>query len=312
MPARSSLLGDIDVDVTLDAPIGAMTWYGIGGRADMLVSPHHTDALVTLLQRCRDEDMPVRVLGGGANLLVDDAGVDGVVVRLDHEWFRDLQFNASGDVTAAQVSAGVDLFRLVQDLARRGLAGLEMMAGIPGTVGGAVRMNAGGSWGQFSDRLDTIAAVDFNGEFQTWAADDLAFRYRDSNLPPCIVTSVVLSLQEDDPITVRDRVKRIFQHKRASQPMADHSAGCAFRNPIEASTQRHISAGRLIDEAGLKGHSIGAAMVSDQHANFIVAQPGASASDIRRLIDDVRALVSQRHGIELESEVVVWQRGDRP
>ncbi|MCH2141656.1 MAG: UDP-N-acetylmuramate dehydrogenase [Phycisphaerales bacterium] len=308
MTARSSLVGDLDLDVTLDAPIGAMTWYGIGGRADMLVSPRSAEALELFIRRCQSEEMPVRVLGGGANLLVDDAGVDGVVIRLDHEHFRSTAFNAVGDVTAARVAAGVDLFRLVQDMSRRGLAGLEMMAGIPGTVGGAVRMNAGGSWGAFSDALDTITAVDFDGELRSWKAADLYFQYRRSDLPPCIVTEVILTLHEADPVEVRDKVKQIFQHKRASQPMADHSAGCAFRNP-EGTTQ---SAGRLIDETGLKGHSIGGAVVSDQHANFIVAQPGASSTDIRKLIDDVQARVAAVHGITLEPEVVIWQRGVRP
>jgi len=312
MTARSSLLGDLDADVTLDAPIGAMTWYGIGGHADILVSPKSQEALVTLMQRCRAEEMPVRVLGGGANLLVDDGGVDGVVIRLDHEHFRSTAFNARGDVTAARVGAGVDLFRLVQDMARRGLAGFEMMAGIPGTIGGAVRMNAGGTWGAMSDVLEVITAVDFDGLLRSWNASDLAFQYRCSNLPPCVVTDVTLTLHETDPIDVRDRVKQIFQHKRASQPMADHSAGCAFRNPKDPTTHEPLSAGRLIDEAGLKGHHIGGAEVSDQHANFIVARPGASSTDIRKLIDEVQARVAKTSGIELEPEVVIWQRGVDP
>lgn len=311
-PARSSLLGDLDVDITLDAPLGAMTWYGIGGRADLLACPRSDKALIDLVTRCRINDTPVRVLGGGANLLVDDGGVDGVVIKLDHEHFRRVRYTARGDITAAAMGAGADLFRLVQDTRRRGLRGFEMMAGIPGTAGGAVRMNAGGAWGQMSDALRTITLLTHDGTVQTLNSADLDFRYRGSDLPSGIIMECTLSLQEDDPIRVRERVMKIFQHKRSTQPMADHSAGCAFRNPVDRDTGRHLSAGALIDQAGLKGRRIGGAMVSDQHANFVVTEPGASASDVRRLIDDIRSLVQERMGVTMEPEIVVWKRSEVP
>lgn len=309
-PSRSSLLGDLDIDLTLNAPIGAMTWYGIGGRADMLASPRTDDALIELVTRCRANDMPVRVLGGGANLLVDDGGVEGVVIKLDHEHFRRVRYTARGDITAAAAGAGTDLFRLVQDTRRRGLHGFEMMAGIPGTAGGAVRMNAGGAWGQISDCLRTVTLLTLHGDVRTMNAADLGFRYRGSDLPTGIITECTLELREDDPIRVRDRVMEIFQHKRSTQPMADHSAGCAFRNPVDTETGRHLSAGAIIDQAGLKGMRSGGAVVSEQHANFIVTEPGASATDVRRLIDEIRSIVLDRMGVSLEPEVVVWKRSD--
>ncbi len=309
MASRASLLGDLNVDITLDAPIGAMTWYGVGGRADLLVSPHDEVSLITLVRRCRAQDVPVRVLGGGANLLVDDAGVDGVVIKLDHEQFRMVRYSASGEITAAIASAGADLFRLVQDTRRRGLTGFEMMAGIPGTVGGAVRMNAGGAWGQMSDCLRTIRHISLDGEVNEFDAEGLDFRYRESDLPPGIVLEAVLSLRETDPVTVANRIKDIWMHKRSAQPMADHSAGCAFRNPPEDGTGRHLSAGALIDQAGLKGKRIGGAIVSEQHANFVVTDPGATATDVRSLIDHVQAIVAEAHGVELSPEVVIWKRG---
>ncbi|MDP6479968.1 MAG: UDP-N-acetylmuramate dehydrogenase [Phycisphaerales bacterium] len=309
-PSRSSLLGDLDIDVTLDAPIGAMTWYGIGGRADVLASPRTTESLVELVKRCRGNDTPVRVLGGGANLLVDDGGVEGVVIKLDHEHFRRVRYTATGDITAAATGAGTDLFRLVQDTRRRGLHGFEMMAGIPGTAGGAVRMNAGGAWGQMSDCLRTVTLLSLNGVVQTLNAADLGFRYRGSDLSSGIITECTLELREEDPIRVRDRVMEIFQHKRSTQPMADHSAGCAFRNPADPETGRHLSAGAIIDEVGLKGKRIGGAVVSEQHANFIVTEPGASATDVRRLIDEIRTTVLERMNVNLEPEVVIWKRSD--
>ena len=306
--SRSSLLGDLDVDVTLDAPIGAMTWYGIGGRADLLVSPRTEEAVVELVRRCHRDEVAVRVLGGGANLLVDDEGVDGVVIKLDHEHFRQVQYSASGEITAALAGAGADLFRLVQDTKRRSLRGFEIMAGIPGTIGGGVRMNAGGAWGQLSDCLQTVRHLSLDGEVRELEAASLAFRYRGSALPPGIVLSCTLELSEDDPIRVRDRVMEIFQHKQSTQPLADHSAGCAFRNPIDPSGGRHLSAGALIDSAGLKGHRVGGAVVSEHHANFIVTEPGANATHVRQLVDEVRKNVREQCGIELEPEVVMWSR----
>ncbi|MDP6986710.1 MAG: UDP-N-acetylmuramate dehydrogenase [Phycisphaerales bacterium] len=308
--SRSSLLGDLDIDVTLDAPIGAMTWYGIGGRADVLASPRTEQALTELVKRCRANDTPVHVLGGGANLLIDDGGIEGIVIKLDHEHFRRVRYTATGDITAAAAGAGADLFRLVQDTRRRGLHGFEMMAGIPGTAGGAVRMNAGGAWGQISDCLRTVTLLSLSGDSQTLNAADLGFRYRGSDLPTGIITECTIELQEDDPIRVRDRVIEIFQHKRSTQPMADHSAGCTFRNPSDPETGRHLSAGAIIDHAGLKGTRVGGAVVSEQHANFIVTEPGASATDVRRLIDEIRAAVLERTGVHLEPEVVIWKRGD--
>ena len=308
--SRSSLLGDLDVEVTLDAPIGSGTWFGIGGSADILASPRTESSLIELVTRCADHSVPVRVLGGGANLLVDDGGVDGVVVQLNHEHFKQIRYTAKGDITAACVGAGVNLFDLVQETKRRGLHGVEMMAGIPGSAGGGVRMNAGGAWGQLSDCLKTISIVSLDGTHHVFDAASLGFRYRGSDLPHGIITQCTISLQEDDPITVSDRVKKIFQHKKSTQPMADHSAGCAFKNPVDPSTGRHVSAGALIDQAGLKGRSIGSATVSTQHANFIVTSTGANATDIRRLIDDVREEVLSRMGVTLEPEVVIWKRSD--
>ena len=163
MPTRADLFADLDVQCTPEAAIGPLTWYGVGGRADMLVSPNSVDALASLLRRCRMNETAVRVLGGGANLLVDDDGVDGVVLRLDHPCFTEVDYNRRGSVTAARVGGGVDLFGLVHALARNSLAGFEHMAGIPGTLGGAVRMNAGGQPGDIAQALESVQMLPFDG-----------------------------------------------------------------------------------------------------------------------------------------------------
>ena len=309
---RSNPVSGLDADCVADAPIGPLTWYGIGGRADMLVSPHTLEAAAELVRRCRHAELAVRLLGGGANLLVDDDGVDGVVLRLDQPCFRNIEFNRIGSVTAGRIGGGVDLFGLVTAFARRGLGGFEHMAGIPGTIGGAVRMNAGGSGGDVSCALDSVDMILLDGTMCTFNADAVEFRYRGSTLPEGIVTSAVLRLQEDDPVDVRQRVKRFFATKKAGQPMADHSAGCAFRNPLDIATGDRVSAGRIIDEAGLKGLAHGGARVSDRHANFIVVEPGASSRDVQSLMTIIRSRVAESRGIQLEREVVIWSRHSQP
>lgn len=303
------MFGDLDVECTPDAPIGPLTWYGVGGRADMLVSPNSIDALATLLRRCRMNETAVRVLGGGANLLVDDDGVDGVVLRLNRPCFTGVDYNRRGSVTAARVGGGVDLFGLVMSLARNALAGFEHMAGIPGTLGGAVRMNAGGNLGDIAQALESVQLLSLDGEHRMHNAKDLAFRYRSNDLPAGIVTGAVLELHEDDPVDVRRRVKEFFEMKKASQPMADHSAGCAFRNPLDPDSDARVSAGKLIDETGLKGKACGGARVSTQHANFVVVAPDGTAADVQTLMEHIQKRVQHETGIRLEREVVVWSRG---
>jgi UDP-N-acetylmuramate dehydrogenase len=248
------------------------------------------------------------VLGEGANLLVADAGVDGVVVRLDRPALRSVEYNPEGDIHALRAMAGADLASLLMDTARRGLEGLSALAGIPATIGGALAMNAGGAFGCIGDVVRTVTCLTRQGEEVTYPAGELRFDYRRTNIPDPVILSAVIDLTPTDPIALRDRIKEIFAFKKASQPLADHSAGCAFRNPIDPVTEQRVPAGRLIDEAGLKGLSVGAAMVSRHHANFVVTRPGATAEHVLRLMEEVRRRVFEHCGLDLEREVVVWKR----
>jgi UDP-N-acetylmuramate dehydrogenase len=303
---RRTLFGDLDVDIEFDASVGAMTWFGIGGRADALIRPRSEEALAALFARCASSGTPMRVLGKGANLLVDDDGVDGIVVRLDHDAFTRLRFNAHGQVDRVLAMAGADLFTSVQDFSRQGLGGFTQMAGIPGTIGGAVRMNAGGIHGCIGDCIESVTCLDDRGERLVYDRSQLEFAYRHCNLPDQLVLSAVLKLEPEDPVQLRARVKDIFAAKKASQPMADQSAGCVFRNPMVDGER--VSAGRLIDEAGCKGERIGGAEVSPSHANFITTGPEATAGHVQALMDVVRQRVQAEHGITLEPEVVIWSR----
>jgi UDP-N-acetylmuramate dehydrogenase len=305
----SSLFGDLDVEVTADVPLGPLTWYGIGGRADLLLRPRTVEDLATLVKRCRRSGTPLRVLGSGANLLAADEGVDGIVVKLDAPAFTEVKYNAQGEIHAMKAMAGADLAKTLMDATRRGLSGLAHMAGIPASIGGAVRMNAGGAFGSIGDAVQSVTCITRAGEIVTYPRDEVRFGYRETNIPDPVILSAVFELTPDDPIRVRDRVKEIFTFKKRTQPLADHSAGCTFKNPIDPVTEHRVPAGKLIDEAGLKGRRVGGAEVSSQHANFIVCHPGAKADDVLRLLDEVKRRVFETAGIELEEEIVIWRRG---
>ena len=310
MMSASGIFNDLDVEVTLDAPIGGMTWYGIGGKADVLLSPNSVEDLATLIKRCKRSRTPVRVLGRGANLLVVDDGVGGVVFRLNAPALKNIEFETTEDGPRLTVGAGADMAKTLMDCARRGLAGLEQMAGIPATIGGAIIMNAGGAFGTISDHLDSITTLSRGGELITYRKDELTFDYRHADIPDPIIVSATFAMTEADPIALRGRVKEIFAYKKSTQPLAEHSAGCSFKNPFDPEHEKIISAGKLIDEAGLKGTSVGGATVSQRHANFITVTAEARADDVLRLMELIRERVFDHAGIRLENEVIIWKRGE--
>jgi UDP-N-acetylmuramate dehydrogenase len=258
--------------------------------------PADETQLAHMLQRVRQEEVPSRVLGGGANVLIRDDGVNGLVIRLNEPAFREIR--CDGDrVTAA---GGVDLMKLSLYCSRRGLAGLEFLAGIPGTVGGAIRMNAGGRFGQMSDVVQSVRLMTPEGVLETRAAADIGFSYRRSEIGPRVVMSADLQLRVDDPKQVMARFHEIWNFKKSTQPLGENSAGCIFKNPTGQ------SAGKLIDQAGLKGATEGGAAVSVEHANFIITRQGATANDVLRLVDRIKARVRAEFGVELELEIDVW------
>jgi len=273
-----------------------MTWFRLGGNARCLFRPRDADDLACLMRRAAEQRVPVKVLGAGANVLVGDDGFDGVVVRLDAPALKRVE--QRGD--CCTVGGGADLMPLSRGLSDRGWSGLECMAGIPATVGGAVKMNAGGRFGEIGDVIREVVLVDKAGEMDTWSAHRLGLGYRSSNITDQIVVSATMQLAEADPSESGGRYAEYFAFKEQSQPIKDRSAGCVFKNPAGE------SAGALIDRAGLKGLSCGGAEVSHRHANFIVTRQNAIASDVIRLIDRVRTIIDKDFGIELETEVDIW------
>jgi UDP-N-acetylmuramate dehydrogenase len=200
--------------------------------------------------------------------------------------------------------------RTLMETVRRGYEGLQQMAGIPASIGGAIRMNAGGAFGAIGDAVRSVRCLSRSGDEVVYQRSQIEFGYRTSNIPDPIILSASFTLHPADPIALRERVKEIFAFKKSTQPLADHSAGCSFKNPYDPEIEKTVSAGKLIDEAGLKGATIGGATVSPQHANFITVTPGAKAEHVIKLMEVIRQRVREVHGIELENEVVIWRRGD--
>ncbi len=300
--ALGRLMSTLEIPHQLQVPLGPLTWYRLGGPAAVLAKPRSFEQLAILMTQCWSLDVPIYVLGSGANLLVADQGVGGVVIRLDDPAFKKLTIEG----LRITVGAGYDLAKLVLETARAGLAGLECMAGIPASVGGAIRMNAGGAFGEIGTSVLRVRVMDSTGDIYDLDRPVLEFGYRQSNISEPLILEVEFELRSAPATELRQRVKEIFAFKKDSQPMADKSAGCVFKNPKTDPAADGVSAGKLIDQAGLKGFKIGAAEVSPIHANFIVTKPGDPAADVLAVMSHVQESVLKRFSVHLDREVVVW------
>ena len=291
-----SFTSGFDEIVRLHEPLAPHTWMGIGGPVEFFAEPRSVDELQALVKRAAAEGLPIRMLGGGSNVLVRDEGVPGVVVRLSSPAFADIQVNKQ-TVTAG---GGARLGNVISSAVRAGLGGLETMVGIPGTIGGALHGNAGSSGGDIGQWTCQAEVMTRSGEIVSRQREDLVFAYRQSSLDELVILSAQFQLESDDPQELTKRMQKQWIVKKAGQPLAHQSAGCIFKNP------RGISAGMLIDQAGLKGTRIGGAEVSDRHANFIVVDRDASSNDVLQLIDAMRSRVAEQLGVELELEIDIW------
>jgi UDP-N-acetylmuramate dehydrogenase len=274
-----------------DAPLAPRTTIRVGGPADLLVRPADPDALAELLRAVRELGVPLSILGGGANTLVADRGVRGVVLRLP----ADLVPEDPG--RPLLLGAGQPTSRLWIRAHALGLVGMEFVAGIPGTLGGAVAMNAGTKIGEMKDVVSEVELATAGGAGFVPAAA-LGFAYRTCRLPPgAVVTRVAFALREGDVTESERRMQADREQRRRTQPLDRPTFGSTFRNPPGA------YAGRLVEAVGLKGHRIGNAVWSPVHANFVSNLGGATARDVLALVRLARARVRERFGIELETEV---------
>ena len=290
------LLTDFEKIVRQAEPLAMHTWFQLGGPAEHFAEPENTEQLIALIKRCREEDAPVRLLGRGSNVLVPDEGVPGMVIRLSENAFCEVKIEGQ-TITAG---GGAKLGHVVTTSVHRGLAGLEDMVAIPGTLGGALHGNAGIHGTDIGQWTAQATVITHTGEVLTRHRDDLEFAYRRSSLDELAILDVTLELDEEDPQELARRMQKQWIVRKATQPMGHQCAGCVFKNP------RGMRAGELVEQAGLKGTRIGGAVVSDRHANFIIAEPECTANDVLRLIELIRSQVHERLGVELEPELDLW------
>ncbi len=281
--------------------LAPMTTFGIGGPARWLAEPADRRALAEALSFARGAGARIKIMGGGSNVLVSDAGIDAMVVRLSPKGEFGVMEQDPDDPLAWTVGAAVGLQALVGATAREGIEGLEFLAGIPGSAGGAVAMNCGSAENGIGRFVLQAEVCRPDGTFAEMGPAELAFSYRRSGLGGSIAVRVLLRFDKvGDPEKVLDRMREYRERKRAGQPLAIPSSGCIFKNPPGD------SAGGLIDRAGCKGMREGGAEVSSLHANFIVNQDNASCRDVVTLACRVRERVEREFGIVLEPEVALW------
>ncbi len=309
-----------------DAELASRTTMRVGGRAQWLLEPATPDEFAAAVNAAREHGFEPRILGGGANLIVDDGDLPGVVIATDRikRVFRPGAPQASVEFEPAHDSAriapadpaadprliawcGASLPGLMQTATALGLTGLECLAGVPGQLGGGVAMNAGGRYGELWDVVELVRVLERDGTVRDIARSEHEPRYRNGGLGERIVLGAVLRLKHEGAAAVRERAKQYLLEKRRVQPVTEWSAGCVFKNP-DKERSAGASAGMLIDSLGLKGRVRGDAIVSPLHGNFIVNRGKATAADVLGLMEELRREVAERTGIVLESEWRIWRR----
>lgn len=275
-------------------PMSSHTTFRIGGPADYFVMPSDAGELADILKICREENVPYFILGNGSNLLVGDKGYRGVVIQL-YKNFDEIRI----DGTMVTAKAGAMLIRVAKEAGKAGLTGLEFASGIPGTIGGAMVMNAGAYGGEMKDVVSSVAVLTREGEVKTLTGEEMNFRYRGSVIEDqgYIVLEAVLKLSKGEPEKIQARMEELSLQRKTKQPIEYPSAGSTFKRP------QGYFAGKLIMDSGLRGFQVGGAQVSEKHCGFVINTGGATASDVMQLISAVSDRVEEQFGVALEPEV---------
>ena len=284
-----------EINYTLDEPMSAHTTFKIGGAADIIITVNDTDELTTAINACKADGIPYMILGNGSNLLVSDDGIEGAVITLDGS-FKEI--TADGDTVTA--GAGAKLSRLCTVALENSLSGLEFAFGIPGTVGGAMFMNAGAYGGEMKDVATGVTAMTPDGEIVEVAAPDMELGYRTSIFKTngYIILFAKYNLHTGDPAEIRAKMDDVMDRRKTKQPLEYPSAGSVFKRPVGA------FAGTLIEQCGLKGTTVGGAQVSEKHAGFIINIGGATCDDVMDLVKLVQDTVKENTGYTLEREII--------
>ena len=288
-----AVMPDLRGRLLANESLGPLTWFRVGGPAQVLFTPADEDDLAYFLKRL-PEEIPVYVIGVGSNLIVRDGGVEGVVIRLSPRGFGSVV--AEGDTVRAGTAA-LDK-RVAEAAAAANIGGLEFYFGIPGSIGGALRMNAGANGGETKDVLAEAHGVTRAGDKVTFRNAEMKFVYRSHGVDPSIIfTSALYRGVVTDPETIRARMQAVQEHRETAQPIREKTGGSTFKNPPGHSSWR------LIDAAGMRGFRVGGAQVSEMHCNFLINTGDATASDIEALGETVRERVKAQSGIELHWEI---------
>lgn len=292
MPA----LEEFEEIVKRNEDLAPFTYFKLGGPAEMLVQPRSPEELSRVVKRCSEERIPLRVLGSGCNLLIRDEPVKGVVLRLCEPAFTSIEVNDR----QVRAGTGATVSALISETARHGLAGLETLVGIPGTVGGALRVNAGDRTGDIGQFVHQVEIIDSQGNLHVRERDEMTFREHDSNLDDPVLLRAIFILEKDGSDAIVKRMRKAWFMRKSSQPLRHQSAGRLFKNP------RGLSASSLIEQAGLGHTRVGGAELNDRDPNYVVIHPGATSRDVIRLLDLVRTRVRDRFDVELEQEITIW------
>ena len=276
-------------------PLAMHTWFQLGGPAEFFAEPKLEEELTALLTLCKSEGISVRTLGFGSNVIVSDSGVPDMVFRLTAGCFSDIQIDGNTIIAGG----GAKLGRVITAAAHAGLAGIENLIGIPGTVGGAIMTNTGTNSGAIGQWVKSVRLVDESGKVVELSGKDVLFGPEGSGLQDMILLEAVFELEEEDATDLSKRMQKLWIIRKTTFPSGQCS-GYIFKNP------RGLPPNELIERAGLKGTRIGGAVVSERNANFIVAEPECTSSDVLRLIDLVRDQVLDRTDVELELNVQIW------
>ena len=287
-----------DIRISFNVPLAKHTSFRIGGAAEAMAFPKNKEELARILKTSALLDIKPVILGAGTNVLAPDEGLRGLVICLKDA----LDGMERLDETHIRVMAGVTMTRAAMFAAGLGLSGLEFAHGIPGSVGGGVYMNAGAYGGEICQVCEQVEVMDFQGNLSVWDNAQMGFSYRHSRLQErqAIVVSALFRLEKKDPRQIRDCMKELMAKRSASQPLDLPSAGSAFKRPQGG------YAAALIDQAGLRGYRVGGAAIAQKHAGFAVNLGGATARDVRQLLEHVSEIVYEKSGIRLEPEIRIW------
>lgn len=294
---EKKIFNGIKGKIKLNEPLKRHTTFKIGGRAKFFIEPKDIDDLKLLLNLVKRNKIPIFIIGRGSNILIGDKGIDGVVLRLSSRCFKSFTI----EKIRLEAGSGVMLSQLLKAAQNYDLSGLEFLTGIPGTVGGALAMNAGTRWKNIGDLVENVTVMDYNGNIKTLDKKDIKFSYRTANLSKYIILSVSIKVFRENKEQIKERIEKYLDYRKVAQDLSKASAGCIFKNPSG------YSAGRLIDLCGFKGKRTGDACVSKRHANFILNKGSAKANDVLKLMDLIKKEVKNKFNITLESEIKIWQ-----